>query len=1201
MKKWLLLAASFAMKASVFAQWTLPVPSSTESAGFDKKSAHYLYNLEAGGFLAGGNEYGTRASISKTGDKVYLETPDDEFYYLRCYPASKNDWRYISANDNKNLWVDGNPGDGNTYQGTGTWGFQEHDGYYTFTNLNATEKFGGGNLAVVEVVNGQKGDTRLYFYNPDVANDNGDLMFDGKVYDKWVFVSDEVYEQLTQEVAAYQTSQNLYATILNAKANDETHDFSRFETVYKAKATVEEMEAAIANIKAFSALMDEYNNKTPEYEGRCDFSSVLAVYNNPDATTEELEEAKKQITVIINNYESTKATFDSPAFIEIGDGSDVAPWTREFTGDGTVGEWHTNTWSTEANDGGDGTDMLTPFCEDWIASGGTLSDQKIFQNFYATPGLYKLTMDIRAYSEAGALDQFKGISMFFGDEVIDLQSQVNMYVKNGKSVLWKADPYFSIVAIVKNAGDIQFGINIKDANFNWVAFKNTSLTYYGNEDVDKNAITLLKQANYFDLYDQDNNIANPELIKAYDELVLAFDKVTTRDEFMTTLAAFNAAKQVLDENAQAFKELKDKYDAWSNTIDEKDELAGDEWGKVCDFFGNTEEIEGFPTPTIRAIIEGEDRNLTTEQVKEYIKTVTELFNHALASAIVPGTDCTDMLTNASFANGFEGWSIGGGNKAYTVTGDYGTNNVEVWNNSVECSQTITNVPNGIYSLTGQIYERRGDGEAAKSFLYMNQFKFPIQHIKDDPMTEDKAENKINCFATKDDGGTDYPADSRYTDGDGNLCFVPNSQEGAAYAFAAGRYYQKFYGLVEDGKLTIGITANGEHMDWVVWANFKLVYEGKEEEAVSSILGTYLDNLNNAFNDNLDNLTAEEFNKYDKLYKDASEALDNRDADKMFDYISVVAASTDEILAKASVIKDVASVMSSLNDEISVLEGAGYLLEDAPEAQAAYKEWADLYNGDNFYATKTAEELEAFAARGREIIEMMKKFLGEKNLAEALKDINFAAATDEEPVNVTAAIVNNSFEDGTNGWEVVRGGDTDAKDNSNSTYTIEFPEEYEELAGNYVFNTWAGSIPAGGLPVSQDIYGLPAGTYTVKAILASDANNVVTLYANEFSADYKMEGSKSHATEAELKFYISKEDAKLTLMVNSKSWFKCDCFQLFYHGEANTTAIDEVAAEPATNAEPAAIYNISGVRVSALTKGINIVKMADGKVKKVIVK
>lgn len=42
-------------------------------------------------------------------------------------------------------------------------------------------------------------------------------------------------------------------------------------------------------------------------------------------------------------------------------------------------------------------------------------------------------------------------------------------------------------------------------------------------------------------------------------------------------------------------------------------------------------------------------------------------------------------------------------------------------------------------------------------------------------------------------------------------------------------------------------------------------------------------------------------------------------------------------------------------------------------------------------------------------------------------------------------------------------------------------------------------------------------------------------------------------------------------------------------------------DAATSTEATAIYNLNGVRKSQLTKGINIVKMADGKVKKVLVK
>ncbi len=63
------------------------------------------------------------------------------------------------------------------------------------------------------------------------------------------------------------------------------------------------------------------------------------------------------------------------------------------------------------------------------------------------------------------------------------------------------------------------------------------------------------------------------------------------------------------------------------------------------------------------------------------------------------------------------------------------------------------------------------------------------------------------------------------------------------------------------------------------------------------------------------------------------------------------------------------------------------------------------------------------------------------------------------------------------------------------------------------------------------------------------------------------------------------------------WCMFDDFQLFYLGTETPSSI--VATE--TNAQqPATYYNISGVRLNAPQKGINIVKVGD-KVKKVLVK
>ena len=50
---------------------------------------------------------------------------------------------------------------------------------------------------------------------------------------------------------------------------------------------------------------------------------------------------------------------------------------------------------------------------------------------------------------------------------------------------------------------------------------------------------------------------------------------------------------------------------------------------------------------------------------------------------------------------------------------------------------------------------------------------------------------------------------------------------------------------------------------------------------------------------------------------------------------------------------------------------------------------------------------------------------------------------------------------------------------------------------------------------------------------------------------------------------------------------------------NTTGINEIGST--TDAKVSEIYGVNGARKSQLTKGLNIVKMSDGTVKKVLVK
>ena len=64
--------------------------------------SYYIYNVDAGMFLAAGNSYGTHASLGTSGLKWTLQQPTSGFYSL----LSENNG-YLYASDQDGLWVDG--------------------------------------------------------------------------------------------------------------------------------------------------------------------------------------------------------------------------------------------------------------------------------------------------------------------------------------------------------------------------------------------------------------------------------------------------------------------------------------------------------------------------------------------------------------------------------------------------------------------------------------------------------------------------------------------------------------------------------------------------------------------------------------------------------------------------------------------------------------------------------------------------------------------------------------------------------------------------------------------------------------------------------------------------------------------------------------------------------------------------------------
>lgn len=334
-KKLLFVAALCCASASSYAQWTKPT---LKNVGFTLKEVVnaageteqvsdtlYLYNTKAPGFLVGANDWKTRASAGSHGYKVIIKASDE---YPGCYlicdsVETQKAVKAMFADNEQSIWVDNLDG-----KNVKAWSIEKNaDGTYEITNkgTESDTDLSAFKLGVAEMYQGEKNNTRLWLNNPDlkykttVNDEEIELpLFTGEFYDQWIFVTPEEYKEKVGAVEQYLTAMVLKSTLDKAKA---------------------------------------------EYD-MIDFSAVETVYNNTNSTTEELKAATDKIPVLISEYKSSLATYDEPIDFEylIGDGSKMDPWTREFTGNGTVGDPATNTWSVEADNGADGTDMVTPFC-----------------------------------------------------------------------------------------------------------------------------------------------------------------------------------------------------------------------------------------------------------------------------------------------------------------------------------------------------------------------------------------------------------------------------------------------------------------------------------------------------------------------------------------------------------------------------------------------------------------------------------------------------------------------------------------------------------------------------------------------------------------------------------------------------------------------------------------------------------------------
>lgn len=156
-----------------------------------------------------------------------------------------------------------------------------------------------------------------------------------------------------------------------------------------------------------------------------------------------------------------------------------------------------NTWSGE--DDNYGKLMKVPFLQTWVSSGNTLSNSTFtytLSNLAA--GDYDVSILARALREAGT----DGITL--SGATFDVNGNAVDLTSGAACTKGIYGTYSLKVKVAKDGDGLTFMINVKDANFNWLAWKNISVKYIDPRIVQKQLKAVIDEANSYYTHSTDN-------------------------------------------------------------------------------------------------------------------------------------------------------------------------------------------------------------------------------------------------------------------------------------------------------------------------------------------------------------------------------------------------------------------------------------------------------------------------------------------------------------------------------------------------------------------------------------------------------------------------------------------------------------------------------------------------------------------------
>ena len=334
----------------------------------------------------------------------------------------------------------------------------------------------------------------------------------------------------------------------------------------------------------------------------------------------------------------------------------------------------------------------------------------------------------------------------------------------------------------------------------------------------------------YDMISKESNfitetIANQTLLNDYETAVSSWENIDNFDDFREAyLASLDIKNSVLQSAACYANYIKACEDAGKYI--EENGIEGTMAEILTTYLeDDVEPGENFPNGSYYYILS--NCELNDEEIVAEIAFVNQMLESAISGGITPGTLVTRLLANANFAAGFEGWTreANGPSLAHGGVADVMPTARGLGKGSFSVSQSLTELPNGIYLMTANSMFRSGEDYTTQFYagqLYLNNTVNYVMSPSEDLIPIDLAIDKENSLLSDD---IHYSTDEMEG-------YVPGSLSGCSYAFNAGRYLNYCATEVTDGNLTVGVRSLGTGLknDWLTFGNIQVIYLGTADQA-----------------------------------------------------------------------------------------------------------------------------------------------------------------------------------------------------------------------------------------------------------------------------------------------------------------------------------------------------------------------------------